>query len=593
MKTIANRILFSTASSLLVLFVVIGAAAAYSLVSLGSSGIESVRETLEKDYDAYIRSQVEVAVSMLDLYKQDADAGLMTMEEAKKMGADKLRLLRYNKEGYFWADTYEGVNVVLLGKAAEGKPRIDSVDANGKRFIQELVDNGRKKGGGFTDYWFPKPDTDVPLPKRGYTLAYEPFQWVVGTGNYVTDVNELVVAAQAEQRKSLAEKLVLLLVASFLVTLAMTIVAWMLGRQIARPVRATADYLLVLSNGDFSRDMPDASKLSTAKDETGILVRAATGMRSTMREIISVITNQGKQVAIAVEKSTDRLASLSNQLEEVSGATEQISAGTQETAASVSSMRHTSEEIEKAAESISIKAGEGATSAVGIRDRAEEIKKQAILSRNETSAIYENTKSDMLAAIQKTANVEQIRILSDTILAITDQTNLLALNAAIEAARAGESGRGFAVVADEIRKLAENSNKAVTEIRNITDVVITAVRNLNDTSKKMLDFISGPIIRDYDRMVSTGDHYNADAEFINDMVADFSATSEELTASIQTVTRSLGEVMSASHEQADSTNQIASRSTDISTNAAQILSMTESIGISTASLLESVQRFRV
>ena len=64
-------------------------------------------------------------------------------------------------------------------------------------------------------------------------------------------------------------------------------------------------------------------------------------------------------------------------------------------------MSHTAEEIEKAAESIAIKAGEGAQNAVDIRNRAEVMKKQAIQSRTETSAIYNNTKAGMLEAIQK------------------------------------------------------------------------------------------------------------------------------------------------------------------------------------------------
>jgi len=183
------------------LFVFIGAIVAlvaltgigyYRMHLLSSASLVSQKKTLLDDYDGLIKSQVETAVSILTTIEARAAKREISVDEAKRLGADLVRQLRFQKDGYFWIDTVDGTNIVLLGKPSEGINRIDLQDKNGKFIIREIIRQGTKDGGGYTDYWFPKAGSDIPLPKRSYSLEFKPWQWVVGTGNYIDDINNIM-----------------------------------------------------------------------------------------------------------------------------------------------------------------------------------------------------------------------------------------------------------------------------------------------------------------------------------------------------------------------------------------------------------------
>jgi methyl-accepting chemotaxis protein len=134
--------------------------------------------------DLLIKSQVETAVSMLQAIQAKYLREEMNLEKAKELGAGLLRELRYGSDGYFWADTLEGVNVVLYGrKDTEGRNRLEDKDAKGKCFVKDFLAKG-KAGGGYVDYLFTKQGQTAIQPKRSYVLLFEPFGWVVGSGYY-------------------------------------------------------------------------------------------------------------------------------------------------------------------------------------------------------------------------------------------------------------------------------------------------------------------------------------------------------------------------------------------------------------------------
>lgn len=139
--------------------------------------------------DALIKNQVQTAVTMLDGVYKKVQAKKITLAQAKIEGANLLRDLRYdNGQGYFWADTVEGVNVVLYGnKTVEGTNRLNAKSGE-VEYVKAMIKAGQMAGGGYTNYSYPKMGEKTAKPKRSYTLLYKPFNWVIGTGYYLEDV---------------------------------------------------------------------------------------------------------------------------------------------------------------------------------------------------------------------------------------------------------------------------------------------------------------------------------------------------------------------------------------------------------------------
>ncbi|QHQ62613.1 HAMP domain-containing protein [Anaerocolumna sedimenticola] len=311
---------------------------------------------------------------------------------------------------------------------------------------------------------------------------------------------------------------------------------------------------LVQKGGDLTQNIELKSK-----DEIGELASAVNQFIANIRGIIIEVNQSVNGVDNAVFSVRECLNVLNENVDESSATIEELSAGMEETAAAAEEVNASSADIASASESLAERAQQGAEAVSKINERAANLKKGASDSQNAANAIYKNTKVNLETALKKSDAISQINVLSHAILEISEQTNLLALNAAIEAARAGEAGKGFAVVAEEIRKLAEDSKTTVTEIGKVTEEVLSSVNELAANSKTIMEFFDTTVSNDYKEMVKIGAAYGDDGLFVDNLVSDFSATSEELTATIDGVIKAISEVAVTVGQGAAGTQDIAER----------------------------------
>lgn len=312
-----------------------------------------------------------------------------------------------------------------------------------------------------------------------------------------------------------------------------------------------------VEEGDLHAEKSDFRVFSN--DEIGAMANALGNMIDKLR--FTIIGLREKSAATA--RGAENLAALSEEslasMEEVGGAVDRVADLSGDNASSLVEVGSGANEVAEAASGAAIASEEGASASVVARETSERAVREVGRS---IALIRESGEKARETAVQMgsvSRAVESIAGFVNTITGIADQTNLLALNAAIEAARAGEAGRGFAVVAEEVRKLAEGSARAASEVK----ALIVSLEESAEKSRVATGETETLLGRTIKASEVALDELNKAMEQISkstDAIQSIAAGAQQQAAAAQQMTAGVDQVSQSTNEVMESIQHIRSAS---------------------------------